>query len=78
MALVEERDPVVPIIAACVAVGLNRATLYRHREPAPAAPSSTAARSRPTNPRRLADEERQRILDTLHAPEFADQPPSEV
>jgi putative transposase len=78
MALVDERDPVVPIVAACASVGLSRATLYRHRAPAPAEPSSTAPRSRAPSPRRLADEERQRILDTLHAPEFADQPPSEV
>jgi putative transposase len=30
------------------------------------------------SPRRLDDAERQHILDTLHRPEFADQPPTEV
>ena len=35
-------------------------------------------RVHPPSPRRLADVERQQLLDTLHAPEFADQPPTEV
>jgi putative transposase len=33
---------------------------------------------RVASPRRLDDAERQEILDTLHLPEFADQPPAEV
>ena len=74
MGLVEARDPEVPIIAACAAVNVSRASLYRSRHlavpptPRPAAP----------NARRIPDAERQVILDTLHAPEFADQPPAEV
>jgi putative transposase len=76
MALVEQRDPLVSIVAACEAVGLGRATLYRRRRPP--APSTMCSHPRAPNRRRLSGEERQRILDTLHAPEFADQPPTEV
>jgi transposase InsO family protein len=35
-------------------------------------------RQRAPNPRRLRDEERQAIVDAMHAPEFVDQPPMEV
>lgn len=74
MAIVEARDEVVPVNAACDALGVSRASLYRGRRPAPA----PTERIRPPSPRRLDDEERQRILDTLHSPEFVDQPPAEV
>jgi putative transposase len=77
MALVEELDPKpIPVSAACDALGLSRASLYRGRKPrSPAAPSE---RVRAPSPRRLDDVERQHVLDTLHLPEFADQPPTEV
>lgn len=75
MALVEQRDEVVPVNAACDALGVSRASLYRGRRPTP---PPTSERVRPPSPRRLEDEERQRILDTLHSPEFVDQPPAEV
>ena len=76
MALIEQRDhDLVPVDAACEALGVSRASLYRsHRPPAPPQP----ARVRSPSPRRLDDAERDRILDTLHLPEFADQPPTEV
>ena len=74
MRLVEERDLVVPVDAACVALNVSRASLYRSRRPAP--PPITRARA--PSPRRLPDTERQAILDAFHQPEFADQPPQEV
>jgi putative transposase len=77
MALVEELDTdLVPVASACDALNLSRASLYRSRRP-----SSTmlqVARVRAPSPRRLDQVERQRLLDTLHLPEFADQPPTEV
>lgn len=75
MALVEQHKDTIPTSAACAALGLSRATLYRARRPAPKAASR---RSRSPSPRRLSDEERQHLLDTLHLTEFADQPPTEV
>ena len=74
MRLVEERDPVVPVDGACLALNVSRAALYRSRRPA----SPLVTRDRAPSPRRLPDAERQAILDVLHQPEFADQPPHEV
>ena len=76
MTLVEQRDAVVPLVAACVALSVSRATLYRARYPV--APSQNVPRQRAPNPRRLDAVERQQLLDTMHLPEFADQPPTEV
>jgi putative transposase len=73
--LVEQRDEVVPLNAACDALDVSRASLYRARHPV--APSQNVRRRAP-NPRRLDEVERQRLLDTMHLPEFADQPPTEV
>jgi putative transposase len=75
MALVEQRCPEVPVIVACAALAVSRASLYRARRPVPV-PSVPQPRAR--SPRRLGEAERQEILDTLHLEEFADQPPTEV
>src|SRR5262249_9673056 len=74
MRLIKQRDPEVPVYAACQALNVSRASLYRSWRP-PAPPSSPVTRERAPSPRRLDDGERQHILDTLHLPEFADQPP---
>ena len=75
MDLVEDvADPALPIVAACSALGLSRATLYRATTPA----SPPPLRKRPPSPRRLGDEERRVIADVMHSPEFVDQPPMEV
>lgn len=75
MDLIEDlADPGVSVVAACAALGVSRATLYRAT--APAAPP--AVRERAPSPRRLSDDERQAIVDVMHAPEFVDQPPMEV
>ena len=66
-------DEEVPVSAACDVLDVSRATLYRHRRP----PPKTVRQPR-RNPRRLSDEERQRVVDTLNSPEFVDQPPLEV
>jgi putative transposase len=76
MAIVEQRNSeVVPVAVACAALSVSRASLYRNRKPRTA---PHVERVRAPSPRRLGDGERQRLLDTLHLPEFADQPPTEV
>jgi putative transposase len=75
MDLVEDlADPSVSVASACSAVGLSRATLYRATSPS----SPPRLRERVRSPRRLKDDERQAIVDVMHAPEFVDQPPMEV
>jgi putative transposase len=69
MDLVEDIvDPRVPVLAACAALGLSRATLYRAT--CPAAPPTVRERKR--SPRRLSDDERKAVVDVMHTPEFAD------
>ncbi len=58
--------------AACRALGVPRATLYRHMQPA------APARLRPTPERALDAAERQVVLDHLHSERFCDKAPSEV
>ena len=58
--------------AACRALGVSRATVYRRRRPyAPPAP-------RPRPPRALTEGERHAILAELHHPRFVDRAPTEV
>jgi len=79
MVIVEQRDrEVVPVSTACAALSLSRASLYRNQRPPSATKAALTTRVRAPSPRRLSDAERQRILDTLHLPRFADQPPTEV
>jgi putative transposase len=75
MELVEDLvDPAVSVNAACAALGMSRATLYRGTSPAPPpTPREDAA-----HPRRLSDGERQVIIDVMNGPEFIDQTPMEV
>ena len=75
MDLIEELDdPAVPIQRACLALGVSRATVYRNT--GPSSPPQWCERA--SSPRRLSDPERAAVMDALHSPEFADQPPHEV
>jgi putative transposase len=75
MDLIEDlADPAVSVVAACAALAVSRATLYRATRPA----APPAVRQPAPSPRRLSDDERQAIVDVMHSPEFADQPPMEV
>jgi transposase InsO family protein len=60
---------------ACAAVGVARATHYRHRQ---VVESPRPVNPRPTPPRALSADERRAVLDTLHSKRFADQAPAEV
>ncbi len=72
MSAVAELAPTVGTAAACAALGVNRATVYRRRRPRPTA----APRPRPV--RALTPADRQSVLDQLHSPRFVDQAPAEI
>jgi len=75
MDLVEElAEPGVSVVAACAALGVSRATLYRVTRPT----APPVLRQRAPSPRRLGDDERRAIVEVMHTPEFVDQPPMEV
>lgn len=74
MELAEQVEPPVPIVRACAALGISRATLYRRTEP-PAPPQPRTPR---VVSRKLDEAERRAIVEVLHSPEFVDQPPHEV
>jgi putative transposase len=73
-ALIVARNPVIPLRHACNALGMPRATLYRHAKPK----NARAATARRCSVRRLSEPERQAVLNVLHEPRFADQPPAQV
>jgi hypothetical protein len=74
MKAVEELTPSVGTSVACEAIGVPRATVYRHRLPKAAA----APKPRPAPPRALSGDERNRVLDVLHGEAFADKAPAET
>ena len=72
MGAAEGLAPTVGIAAACRALGLCRAALYRRRHPRP------GCGVRPTPARALSARERETVLAALHAERFADQSPAEA
>lgn len=72
MAALDTAAAVVGLAAACAALGVARASVYRWR-----APRVTVRRPR-SSPRALTPAERQQVLDVLHEPRFVDQAPAEV
>jgi len=71
----EQLAPQVGTAAACRAMGVSRASLYRRRNP-----SRDASCVRPTRgqPRALDGVERRQVLDLLHSPRFVDRAPAAV
>jgi putative transposase len=66
--------PEIGMAPACRALGVSRATAYRHRSPRPKG-------ERPPRPRpamALSEEERAAVLAELHAERFADRSPAHV
>jgi putative transposase len=76
MNAVKELTPGVGTAAACRAMGIARATWYRHQNPAE--PSSEQANTTEHQPRALTTCQRQTVLDTLHSSRFVDQAPAAV
>jgi putative transposase len=61
----------IGVASACKALKFPRATYYRRLEPKP-------PRAPRPSPRALPPDERKQVLEVLHEPRFADQPPAEV
>ncbi len=67
-----ELAPVVGLVAACIALGVSRATFYRRQLP------PQQRESRPTPARALPLEERAEVLAVLNGDRFADKAPAQV
>jgi hypothetical protein len=63
MKAAEELTPAVGTSVACTAIGVPKATVYRHRSPK----AADALKPRPAPPRALSGEERQQVLANAHA-----------
>jgi putative transposase len=71
MQVIRDRGPQLGVAPTCRALGVPRATYYRHRlPPCPARPRRSA--------RALEPAERQAVLAALHEPRFADLAPAQV
>jgi putative transposase len=73
---VQQLAPHVGQAAACRVLGVPRASWYRSLQPVVAFQQTRGMRSTPV--RALPPEERQRVLDHLHAERFRDQAPAQV
>jgi transposase InsO family protein len=73
MSTISGISPPLPVVTACAALGMARATLYRHRHP-----SRRPARPRPPSARALGATEKQTVLGLLHSNRFVDQAPASV
>jgi len=71
----EKLVPDVGTAAACRAMGVARATLYRRRKPSR---PKTADQPKRRQPRALDDAERRAVLDLLHSARFVDKSPASV
>lgn len=76
MDAVEVLTPEVGTQPACAAMGIPRASVYRHRRKKNGA--APLREKRPSPPRTLSPEERQEVLDILHSERFGDKAPQEV
>jgi putative transposase len=72
MATVTALGPQLGIAPTCAALGVPRATYYRHRRPRP------APRPRRRPPRALPAAEQAAVLAVLHEPRFVDLAPAEI
>ncbi len=75
MGLLRQRDMSIPLRTACDALGIPRATAYRHLLPTRVLPRSESEqeKERKPSPRRLSEKERAEIVETMHSERFVDQ-----
>ena len=78
-AVLEQRPQRLPLAQACVALGLNRGTVYaRQHRTANNESAPRRSRKKSTQPRALSSAERTKIIEVLHSKPYSDQPPAEV
>ena len=75
-AAVEELTPVIGTRAACRALGVAPATLYRRRQPPKPCAEAPAIRQPPAHA--LTETERNEVLAVLRTPRFVDSAPAQV
>ena len=75
MNMIEQHRCQAGALPLCEALDIPRASFYR-RQARNANPAPTVTRPRPELA--LSETERQKVLDTLHAPRFVDLAPSQV
>ncbi|MCP5114935.1 MAG: IS3 family transposase [bacterium] len=73
MSTISGVSPPLPVITACAALGMARASFYRHRSS-----GRRPVRPRPAPARALRPAEKQTVLDLLHSDRFVDQAPASV
>jgi putative transposase len=79
MAVATSLGPIGSINPVCRALGIPRASFYRHRRPDTTTEEIVLpVKSGRVSPRALGSDERQEILDVLHSPRFQDRSPTEV
>ena len=79
MGLATSLAPTGSVDPVCRALGIPRASFYRHRRPETTTEEVVSpVRFDRVSPRALGAEERQEILDVLHSPRFQDRSPTEV
>jgi len=76
MQIIQDHAPRFGVRPTCAALEVAPATYYRYRPARVAVVAPTPPR--PVSPRALDPAERQRVLDVLHAPRFADLAPATV
>jgi putative transposase len=78
MEAIEQAAPAVDIATACRALGMPRASFYRHRDRQRRIGPPCPMPRRPSPLRTLSLPERRRVLDLLHGERFVDAAPAEV
>jgi len=78
MGAIEQAAPEVDVVTACRALGVPRASFYRHRDRRHRNGPPRPPGRRPAPPRTLSSGERQRVLDLLHGERFVDSAPAQV
>jgi len=76
--VIEQRPGRVPMRSACLALGLNRSTVYERQKGLAGSDSAGRCRQQAPQPRALSPSERQQVLDILRSPAHCNQPPAEV